>query len=115
MRVRDDRKDGAVRHCLGEARIGFRGFAETFATTVAADADNLTVQADLLRGPFRRLHNFWTFVPLPDGRTQIDFHIDYEFSNLVLRLLAKANFALAVDRIMGAFLAEADRRYARTG
>lgn len=114
MRVSQDRHNGPVRHCLGEARVGFRGFAEDFATTVAADSHNLTVQADLVRGPFRRLHNFWTFVPLDDGRTRIDFHIDYEFSNLVLRLLAKANFGLAVDRIMGAFLAEADRRYERT-
>lgn len=113
MRVTQDRHDGAVRHCVGAAKVGFRGFSEDFTTSVAADSRNLTVQADLVRGPFRRLHNFWTFVQLEDGRTRIDFHIDYEFSNIVLRLLAKANFGLAVDKIMGAFLAEADRRYER--
>ena len=47
------------------------------------------------------------------GETQIVFRIDYEFRNLVLKMLAKNNLDLAVRKIMDAFIAEADRRYAR--
>lgn len=112
MRVSGEREAGGVHHSLGEARVGFRGFTEDFATTVAADPEALTIAADLVRGPFRRLHNRWRFEPAAGG-TRIAFHIDYEFSNLVLRMLARHNFRLAVDRIMSAFIAEADRRYPR--
>ena len=113
MRVTPQPSIGHTRHLLGDARVGFSGFTERFATSVQADPENLTVQADLVRGPFRRLHNFWTFHPREDGQTNVDFHIDYEFSNIVLRMLAKSNFDLAVNKIMTAFIAEADRRYTR--
>lgn len=113
MSVSDHRIEGHTEHSLGDARVGFKGFSERFATRVTANSQDRTVQADLVRGPFRRLHNRWTFHETDEGGTRIDFHIDYEFSNLVLRLLARSNFRLAVDKIMNAFIAEADRRYER--
>ena len=112
MSVSGERQEGSVKHSLGEASVGFRGFSERFATTVRADEDAGTVEANLVRGPFRHLRNAWRF-SRAEGGTEISFEIDYEFSNFILRMLAKNNFQLAVDRIMGAFLAEADRRYTR--
>lgn len=112
MRVTGERIDeDGKRHCLGEAVVGFSGLTERFATTVEADPETLTVRADLVRGPFRHLHNRWRFVPLGDAQTRVEFEIDYEFRNMVLRLLAKNNFGLAVNRLMGAFTDEAARRY----
>lgn len=113
MRVSGRRQDGAASHCVGEAAVGFRGFSERFATTVDADGDAKRVRANLVRGPFKRLENVWTFQPQSTG-TRIEFEIDYEFSNLILRMLARNNFQLAVDKIMSAFINEADRRYSRT-
>lgn len=115
MKVMRQPSVGHTQHTLGDARVGFASFTERFATNVQADPQNLTVQVDLVRGPFRRLHNFWTFHRREDGQTNVEFHIDYEFSNIVLRVLAQSNFDLAVNRIMTAFLTEADRRYERTG
>ncbi|MEL6663479.1 MAG: type II toxin-antitoxin system RatA family toxin [Pseudomonadota bacterium] len=112
MSVSQQRIEGDVQHCLGEASVGFRGFSERFATTVEADPKAQSVRAVLVRGPFKRLKNVWAFSEISGG-TKIDFDIDYEFSNFILRMLAKNNFRLAVDKIMGAFLAEADRRYER--
>lgn len=112
MSVSGERQEGSIKHSLGEAAVGFRGFSERFATTVRADEEAGTVEANLVRGPFKHLKNAWHFSKT-DGGTEITFEIDYEFSNFVLRMLAKNNFQLAVDKIMGAFLAEADRRYAR--
>ncbi len=112
MRVTGERVDDeGIRHCLGEAVVGFSGLTERFATTVAADPQALTVRADLVRGPFRHLHNHWRFVPLGAAQTRVEFAIDYEFRNMVLRLLAKNNFGLAVNRLIGAFTDEAARRY----
>ena len=37
--------------------------------------------------------------------------IDYEFRNVLIAMLAAANHDIAVDRIMSAFLVEAQNRY----
>ena len=111
MKVSREREDGPVRHYRGEADVGFKGFSETFATDIMADSDEKVVEVGLAYGPFKRLKNRWKMTP--DGKlgTVIDFFIDYEFRNPVLSLLARANTSLAVNRIMDAFIQEADRRY----
>lgn len=107
--------DGTVTRCVGDASVGFSGFSERFATRVLADSNTLSVDVELVTGPFKHLRNRWRFLERPNGATEIDFHIDYEFNNFILRMLAKNNFGLAVDRIMSAFTSEADRRYERVG
>ena len=111
LSVSGERTQGDVTRCLGSARVGFRGLTERFSTNVTADRGAWHISTDLVRGPFRRLKNDWIFHETPGGGTRIDFRIDYEFSNLVLRMLARNNFKLAVDKIMAAFIEEADRRY----
>lgn len=111
MVVSGERTEGAVTTCLGDARVGFRGISERFATKVTADREAWTITADRVRGPFRRLHNVWSFHEIDGGGTQIDFKIDYSFSNIMLSMLARNNLGLAVEKIMASFIAEADRRY----
>ena len=111
MRVTNQVRTGSVLQSRGEASVGFKGFSERFTTDVEADADRRTIAVKLVRGPFRRLKNHWQLRQGEDGGTVVDFYIDYEFRNPVLSLLARANTDLAVNRIMQAFLAEADRRY----
>ncbi len=113
MKVSDEHEVDGAAHALGEAQVGFRGFTERFATRVVADPKFMTIRASLVRGPFKYLDNHWTFRPLSTGETQIVFRIDYEFRNIVLKMLARNNLDLAVRKIMEAFIAEADRRYAR--
>ena len=111
MRVSNQREENGVRYYRGEASVGFKGFSETFGTDVAADAEARTISVSLAKGPFKRLKNHWSMTSDGELGTVIDFFIDYEFRNPVLSLLAKANTNLAVNRIMEAFIAEADRRY----
>ena len=112
MRVSDESDDGqGAYRCVGEASVHFKGFDETFATTVQADKSRRTIDVALARGPFRHLRNRWQFDPQGEGRTRVHFFIDYEFKNPVLGLLARSNSRLAVDKIMAAFRAEADRRF----
>ncbi len=111
LRVSGPKTEGPLHTCVGEAVVGFKGFTESFSTSVAAHSEDKTVAVKLVRGPFRKLENNWCFAADGAGGTIIDFTIDYEFSNLILRTLANANKDIAIDRIMGAFLAEAKRRY----
>ena len=113
MRVSAERADGTVSRCIGEARVGFSGLTESFATTVAADAQTKRIETRLVRGPFRRLENNWHFIKQPDGSTRVDFTIDYQFKNPILQALLSANFDRAVNALIAAFLSEADRRYPR--
>lgn len=97
--------------CLGTASVHFKGFDEKFSTHVVADPDTRTIDVKLARGPFRRLRNRWQFDPRGDGKTRVHCFIDYEFKNPVLSLLARTNSRLAVEKIIDAFRAEADRRF----
>ena len=111
MRVTGHRETDGVVRCLGEARVGVSGLTEMFATNVVADRPRGRITASLVRGPFRRLENAWTFRPRADGGTDVDFHIDYHFKNPFLQAVLAANFDRAVNALIGAFLAEAERRY----
>ncbi|MEL6829436.1 MAG: type II toxin-antitoxin system RatA family toxin [Pseudomonadota bacterium] len=112
MTVRnEDTRDGVYR-CVGQARVGFKGFDERFSTHVEANPDDREINVRLERGPFRHLINRWRFQPLEADRTRVHFFIDYEFNNPLLTLLARTNTQLAVDRIISAFRTEADRRFA---
>ncbi len=111
MRVTDVRigEDG-VRECTGDAAVGFKGFVERFSTRVVAQPAEGRTVATLIRGPFRKLRAEWLITPLERG-CDIRLEIEYDFRNPFIGMLAAANHTVAVDRILGAFLQEAQRRY----
>ncbi|MEO1553558.1 MAG: type II toxin-antitoxin system RatA family toxin [Pseudomonadota bacterium] len=97
--------------CLGTASVHFKGFDEQFSTHVAADPAGRKIEVTLKRGPFRHLRNRWQFDPRDETKTRVHCFIDYEFKNPILGLLARTNTRMAIEKIMGAFRAEADRRF----
>lgn len=103
-----DNGDVVVRN--GTAKVGFKGFSETMSTRVESNSTDRTIRVSLIRGPLKKLDNAWTFKDAERG-CDVDFYVDFEFRNILLRALAAANFEIAVNRIMAAFVAEADRRY----
>ncbi len=111
MQVSDEVETEGVYTCRGTADVSFKGFDERFSTTVKADPSERRIEVGMKRGPFRHLRNRWQFDPQGDDRTRVHFFIDYEFKNPILGLLARANTRMAVDKIMEAFRAEADRRF----
>lgn len=114
--VSDETGDPISRYsCLGTAAVHFKGFSETFSTHVKGDPAARQIDVELARGPFRHLRNRWVFDPRDDGSTRVHCFIDYEFKNPVLSLLARANTRLAINKIIGAFQAEADRRFGANG
>ena len=111
MRVSEETDLGEGKSsCLGEAVIGFKGFTERFSTRVTKDPGAGSVVASLVKGPFRRLKAEWTITPQERG-TDVRLHIDYDFKNPFISMLAAANHDTAVEKILGAFLAEGRKRY----
>lgn len=114
MSVSSEQDEAESYKCIGTADVHFKGFDERFSTHVEAWPATRQIEVKLARGPFRHLRNKWQFDDRGDGHTRVHFFIDYEFRNPILSLLARSNSRLAVEKIMQAFRAEADRRYART-
>lgn len=94
-----------------EAGVGFAFLKERFATRVRRDALNRQIDVSLLSGPFKKLENRWRFLDAGHGCTRIEFDIDFEFKSRLLSALLTANFAHAVDRLMGCFEARAKSLY----
>jgi coenzyme Q-binding protein COQ10 len=93
-----------------EADVGFAIVHERFATRVRLDEPAMTIEVDLISGPFRRLKNRWRFAPHPNG-CALTFEIDFEFKSRLLQTLLAANFHYAVERLVSCFEARARTLY----
>jgi coenzyme Q-binding protein COQ10 len=93
-----------------KAKVRFAIIREHFSTRVRLDEPNLTIDANLISGPFRRLENHWRFTPI-EGGTELSFAIDFEFGSRFLESLLTANFERAVARIVGCFEDRAQALY----
>jgi coenzyme Q-binding protein COQ10 len=94
-----------------EAGVGFSFLKERFATRVRRDSHERQIDVSLLSGPFRKLENRWRFLDAGHGVTRIEFDIDFVFKSRLLEALLRANFAHAVDRLIGCFEARAKVLY----
>lgn len=106
MRTWNGRQDGLISLIDAEAQVGFSFLREKFATRVRRDAQLMTIEVNLLYGPFKRLSNQWRFTP-QDSETKVEFIIDFAFKSRVLDALLAANMDRAVDRLINCFEARA--------
>ena len=93
-----------------EMRIGFRVLRESFLTRVETAAPD-RIDVTYLDGPFRYLTNRWLFEDGGDGSCTVDFSLDFEFRNVVLRRLLGVVFTEAVHRMVAAFETRARALY----
>lgn len=116
MRVRENTENpDGTRSMKAEASVGYKFIRERFATQVELDAKNRVIDVSYLSGPFEALANHWRFHELSDGSTLIDFCVEYEFRNKVLKMLFEGARDRAAGMILDAFKQEADRRYETVG
>lgn len=83
--------------------VGNRFFRETFTSrvTFSEDAAPMRIDVEYIKGPMRHMENHWVFAKASEGEgagTQLEFHVAFEFSSLIL------------EKMMGAFFDEASRR-----
>jgi coenzyme Q-binding protein COQ10 len=97
-----------------EAEVRFAIVHERFATRVRLDAPALSIDVDLISGPFRQLKNRWRFAPHPKG-CELVFEIEFEFRSRILQALLAANFQHAVERLVRCFEGRAKVLYGAGG
>lgn len=102
MRTWNGRVDGAVSTVDAEAQVGFSFLREKFATRVRRDRDALSIDVNLLYGPFKRLINGWRFVAEGDA-TRVEFVIDFAFKSVLLDGMLAANIDKAANKLIACF------------
>lgn len=95
--------------------IGFKMVREKFTSRVTLfDPDRIEVAYK--KGPFRELSNTWKFNPIDGGeKTEVDFHLAFEFRSRVLQKLIGVLFEEAVHRMVAAFESRAEDLYGSRG
>ena len=102
------RREGDV--FFADLVIGFKMVRERFTSKVTLSRPG-RVDVTYTEGPFHHLNNHWVFKPLPDGGTEIDFYVDFEFRSKLLQTLIGALFHEAVKMMVSAFEKRARQLY----
>lgn len=98
---------------VADLTIGFGPFRESFTSRVKLDQPH-KVQVEYENGPFKYLHNQWTFEPDARG-CHVRFFVDFEFRSRLLQAAIGTVFGEAVRRMVGAFLKRAHDLYGPSG
>lgn len=91
--------------------ISFKVFRERFGSRVTKDHDDMRIDTEYLKGPFRHMNSTWQFRDAEGGGCEVFFDVDFEFKNRILGSAAQMFFNDAMQRIVRAFEREAAARY----
>lgn len=100
LECRVTRREGDVFYA--DLTIGFKMVREHFTSRVTALRPD-HIHVEYLSGPMKYLSNHWRFLPEPDGGCVVDFFVDFEFRNPLLRGMIGAFFERAVTKMVEAF------------
>ena len=83
--------------------ISFKVFRETFASRVTLWPQKKRIDTEYLTGPFRKMTSFWMFRDRPEGGSEVEFFVDFEFRNAILQRIIGVVFNDAMQRVVRAF------------
>ncbi len=109
-RIRGRHAEGDAVIEIADMVVSFKVFREKFGTKVTMREDARTIVSEYLDGPFRHLVSTWRFRDV-EGGCEVDYHIDFEFRNVILQKAAGVFFTDAQKQIMGAFEGRARELY----
>lgn len=98
---------------IARMTVAYKLFTESYTSKVVLKPAGNAILVDYLDGPFKRLHNKWTFTPIDENASHIGFYLDYEFKSRAFQLLMGAVFDHAFRKFADAFEARADAIYGK--
>jgi coenzyme Q-binding protein COQ10 len=99
---------------VAQMEVGFKAIRESFTSRVVLREAARRIEVDYIDGPFRQLHNVWSFADEAEaGWSRVEFSIDYEFRSRTLAMLMGSMFDAAFRRFAQAFEERADKVYGR--
>lgn len=72
-----------------------------------------SISMELVEGPFKKLKGLWQFKEMISGSCQIEFRLEYEFSNFLLGLAAGKLMAQLVNEQVDAVCRRAQNLYGK--
>ena len=69
------------------------------------------IDLQLLDGPFSRLHGSWQFQPLRENACKVSLHLEFEFSNALMRAAIGPIFNYIADTMVDSFCKRARQVY----
>lgn len=109
-RIRSITTEGGSQVMLADLVISFKVFRERFGSRVTLWSDQHKVVTEYLDGPFKYLHSTWEFEDC-EGGCNVNFHVDFEFKNVILQKVIGVVFNQAMHRIVRAFDERAAQLY----
>jgi coenzyme Q-binding protein COQ10 len=95
--------------------VAYKMFHEDFTTRVTMHRPELWISVEYLDGPLHVLSNRWSFRPISESASEVEFFINYEFKSRILAALMGAVFDAAFRRFAAAFEKRADQVYGQAG
>jgi ribosome-associated toxin RatA of RatAB toxin-antitoxin module len=84
---------------------------QTFTTENSLKpAERIDVQ--LVSGPFKKLHGYWTFEPAGEGMCRISFKMNFEYKNMLVKLALNKIFQGIGNSMVSCFIERAKQLYA---
>jgi coenzyme Q-binding protein COQ10 len=112
MRVRGLTEiDEGVSVATARMTVAYKMIREIFTTKVTMHEPELWITVEYLDGPLHVLSNRWSFRPINDTASEVEFYIDYEFKSRILSAVMGAVFDAAFRRFASAFEKRADQVY----
>jgi coenzyme Q-binding protein COQ10 len=91
--------------------ISFKVFRERFGSRVTLIPAARRIETEYLDGPFRKMKSTWAFRDRPEGGSEIEFFVDFEFRNAILQGIIGVVFNDAMQRVVRAFERRAAELY----
>jgi coenzyme Q-binding protein COQ10 len=96
---------------VADMSVGYKAVRETFTTQVFLKPEEKVIEVRYIDGPFKYLTNTWRFEDRGEGRSEVEFFIDYEFKSRILGALMGSMFDRAFRMFSEAFEKRADKIY----
>lgn len=114
-RIRKIEEVGDKKQITADLAVRYKAFRESFSSRVTLDEQAQTITIEYLDGPFKYLENQWSFSTNEAQECVVDFFIDFEFKSRALDFLIRKKFGEAVEKMVDAFVIEADAVYGNGG
>ncbi len=72
---------------------------------------NKLIEVSLVDGPFKHLHGFWRFDELKPDACKVTLDLDFEFSNMLMRIAIGPVFSQVANTLVDSFVERARQVY----
>ena len=86
------------------------GISKSFTTLNRAQRGKM-LEIRLVEGPFKRLDGYWRFQDLGDNASKVSLDLEFEFSNMLVRMAFGRVFEQLANRLVDSFVQRAHQVY----